>query len=88
MRERAHALAGNRRDRARAVGGDVARPARRPLKGTEGQRDPGRAGRRPGPAAGRVRALIDAEDDLEVVGEAGDGDEAVALVPAAAPTSC
>jgi DNA-binding NarL/FixJ family response regulator len=32
-----------------------------------------------------LRALLDAEEDLEVVGEAGDGDEAVALVRAQRP---
>jgi DNA-binding NarL/FixJ family response regulator len=32
-----------------------------------------------------LRALLDAEDDIEVVGEAGDGDEAVELVVAERP---
>ena len=35
------------------------------------------------------RALLDAEDDIEVVAEAADGEEAVALgAPARGPTSC
>ncbi len=35
------------------------------------------------------RVLLDTEDDIEVVGEAGDGDAAVALVAApSGPTSC
>jgi DNA-binding NarL/FixJ family response regulator len=41
--------------------------------------DPGAARRRPGPGAAGFRALLDAQDDIEVVGEAGDGDEAVQL---------
>ncbi len=34
------------------------------------------------------RALLDAQDDIEVVGEAADGDEAVRLARASVPTSC
>ena len=33
------------------------------------------------------RALLDAQDDIEVVGEAADGDEAVRLARETAPTS-
>ena len=35
-----------------------------------------------------LRALLDAEDDLEVVGEAGDGDAAVRSRSLTGPTSC
>ena len=33
-------------------------------------------------------ALLDAEDDIEVVGQAADGEEAVRLAARAAPTCC
>jgi DNA-binding NarL/FixJ family response regulator len=34
------------------------------------------------------RALLDAQDDIKVVGEAADGEEAVTLTDSCAPTSC
>ena len=34
------------------------------------------------------RALLDAQDDIEVVGEAADGEEAVELARRTGPTSC
>ena len=38
---------------------------------------------------GGFRALLDAQDDISVVGEAADGDEAVATGPSSCgPTSC
>ena len=73
------------RERRRGDGGHARRPsaAGGRVRGGRGMgckgRDPRRARRRPGARAHRVRALLDAEDDIEVVGEAGNGAEAVAL---------
>ena len=47
--------------------------------------DPGRGGRRPGPGARRVRAAAAVRRGIEVVGEARDGLEAVALCRRTAP---
>ena len=37
---------------------------------------------------GGFRMILDAREDMEVVGEAGDGAEAVGLVADSEPTSC
>ena len=48
--------------------------------------DQGPGGRRPDPGPGRVPVLVESAPDLEVVGEAGDGVEAVALAGRSCPT--
>ena len=58
--------------RARATGGFAVRAGCRCRHD-----DPRRRRRRPGARAERVRMILDAQDDIEVVGEADDGDTAV-----------
>ena len=101
MRERAAAVGGTLQAGPRPGGGfRVARPAA-PLAGTvDGRRPASRSRARA--AVIRVlladdqaliragfRVLLDAADDIEVVGEAGDGAQAVdAGPPSSAPTWC
>ena len=80
------------------LGGESRRrtPARRRVPGRgpppldhEGvPRDPGAAGRRPGAGPGGIRALLDAQEGIEVVGEAADGEEALRLARHCGPTWC
>ena len=61
------------------------RPARPDLRGSEGD-DPGPAGRRRATAPRAAsRMILDAQADIEVIGEAADGREAVRLDRATAP---
>ena len=74
-----HARArGGARRRARGRAGRKAASTSRPRFPWMAPRDPGPARRRPGVGPGGLRALLDAQPDIEVVGEVEDGESAPA----------
>ena len=84
MRERIAAF-GGRLVAEPLAGAASGSPPRSRSRARYDDQGPGR--RRSGAAAHRVLSLIDAEDDLEVVGEAADGRQAVELAAASRLTS-